>query len=309
MDRKEVYTKLLKNEARVQILLFLFKNGPARFVDIRQATGLSTGVIYHHLKILADYVHQDDRKLYTLSEKGRELVGFVSGEPPKTVARQTLGDVLFEQNPLALKGFSYLTLVPLFGAVSVSRALRAAVILAAVEFSVIVAGFGDVQFLPEFGVSQPAGTLLTLVILYFLFLFASAFIKSESFGLLRLGRVELVSALSDTELLCSVTIFLALANLATVATRLPMPVGYMGDLLLLWSLLVFASSLSYLKGVEFIPFLILIFSVIAIAESLYEIQFPLGASRMDSVYFGIIGVASLVLARWLDRVMKRAYML
>jgi hypothetical protein len=308
MDRREVYTKLLKNEARVQILLFLSKNGPSRFVDIRQATGLSTGVIYHHLKILVGYVQQDDSKHYMLSEKGRELLSFVSGEPTKTATGHTLGDVLFEQNPFALKVFSYITLVPLFGAISAGRALRVAVIIAALEFSVIVAGFVGIQFLPVYlNVSLPVGSLLMVMTLYLLFAFATAFVRSESLSIFRFDGAELVSAFSDTELLSSVTVFLALADLATAALKLPAPLGYAGDILLLWSLLVFASSLSYLKGAELIPILILIFSVIALAEALYELQFPLAGPRMNSLYFVVIGLVSLLLARWLDRIMKGTY--
>jgi hypothetical protein len=45
------------------------KRGAARFSDIRNSTGLSTGSIYYHLERMVDYVGKNSKE-YTLTEQG-----------------------------------------------------------------------------------------------------------------------------------------------------------------------------------------------------------------------------------------------
>lgn len=63
-------TQLRARRTRIKILRAIAdKRGAARFSDIRNSTGLSTGSIYYHLERMADYVGKN-LKEYTLTEQG-----------------------------------------------------------------------------------------------------------------------------------------------------------------------------------------------------------------------------------------------
>jgi hypothetical protein len=49
------------------------KRGAARFSDIRNSTGLSTGSIYYHLERMAEYVGKNSKE-YTLTEQGFQFL-------------------------------------------------------------------------------------------------------------------------------------------------------------------------------------------------------------------------------------------
>jgi predicted transcriptional regulator len=63
-------TQLRARRTRIKILRAIAqKRGAARFSDIKNSTGLSTGSIYYHLERMADYVTKDSKE-YTLTEQG-----------------------------------------------------------------------------------------------------------------------------------------------------------------------------------------------------------------------------------------------
>ena len=63
-------TQLRARRTRIKILRAIAdKRGAARFSDIRNSTGLSTGSIYYHLERMADYVGKNSKE-YTLTEQG-----------------------------------------------------------------------------------------------------------------------------------------------------------------------------------------------------------------------------------------------
>lgn len=63
-------TQLRARRTRIKILRAIAeKRGAARFSDIRNSTGLSTGSIYYHLERMADYVGKNAKE-YTLTDQG-----------------------------------------------------------------------------------------------------------------------------------------------------------------------------------------------------------------------------------------------
>jgi predicted transcriptional regulator len=63
-------TQLRARRTRIKILRAIAeKRGAARFSDIRNSTGLSTGSIYYHLERMADYVGKNSKE-YALTEAG-----------------------------------------------------------------------------------------------------------------------------------------------------------------------------------------------------------------------------------------------
>lgn len=63
-------TQLRARRTRIKILRAIAeKRGAARFSDIRNSTGLSTGSIYYHLERMADYVGKNSKE-YALTEEG-----------------------------------------------------------------------------------------------------------------------------------------------------------------------------------------------------------------------------------------------
>ena len=63
-------TQLRARRTRIKILRAIAeKRGAARFSDIRNSTGLSTGSIYYHLERMANYVGKNSKQ-YTLTDQG-----------------------------------------------------------------------------------------------------------------------------------------------------------------------------------------------------------------------------------------------
>ena len=63
-------TQLRARRTRIKILRAIAeKRGAARFSDIRNSTGLSTGSIYYHLERMADFVGKNSKE-YTLTAQG-----------------------------------------------------------------------------------------------------------------------------------------------------------------------------------------------------------------------------------------------
>jgi hypothetical protein len=67
-------TQLRARRTRIKILRAIAeKRGAARFSDIKNSTGLSTGSIYYHLERMLDYVRKDSKE-YTLTEEGLQFL-------------------------------------------------------------------------------------------------------------------------------------------------------------------------------------------------------------------------------------------
>jgi predicted transcriptional regulator len=67
-------TQLRARRTRIKILRAIAeKRGAARFSDIRNSTGLSTGSIYYHLERMADYVGKNSKQ-YTLTDQGFQFL-------------------------------------------------------------------------------------------------------------------------------------------------------------------------------------------------------------------------------------------
>lgn len=67
-------TQLRARRTRIKILRAIAeKRGAARFSDIRNSTGLSTGSIYYHLERMADYVGKNSKE-YALTDQGFQFL-------------------------------------------------------------------------------------------------------------------------------------------------------------------------------------------------------------------------------------------
>jgi len=58
---------------RQRLLELIASKGPITIKELKHATGMSTGSLYHHLSKLGEYLKQDEQKRYLLSEKGHEF--------------------------------------------------------------------------------------------------------------------------------------------------------------------------------------------------------------------------------------------
>ena len=63
---------ILSHPIRRKMLQEMFEEGSISFTTLSKEWGLSTGVIYHHLKILSPLIFQENKK-YALNEKGIEV--------------------------------------------------------------------------------------------------------------------------------------------------------------------------------------------------------------------------------------------
>ncbi|MFX1513623.1 MAG: hypothetical protein ACFFCQ_13655, partial [Promethearchaeota archaeon] len=80
MDHRELNQKvenrffdILAHSVRRQILLWIDEVGYLYYSDFKELA-LSTGTLYHHLKVLKPYLQQDEEKRYSLSEEGKEAI-------------------------------------------------------------------------------------------------------------------------------------------------------------------------------------------------------------------------------------------
>lgn len=70
-ENREVL-RILSHPARQRIIRLIGERGKVTFSEIRRETGLSVGVIYHHLHVLRDYLERNG-SAYTFNVRGRLL--------------------------------------------------------------------------------------------------------------------------------------------------------------------------------------------------------------------------------------------
>ena len=83
---------VLNHEIRQKMLIELYDNGFASFTELKKILRLSTGVFYHHMKMLLDagLVYQLEDKNYDLTELGITAVEWMRQELQPTKTENTL---------------------------------------------------------------------------------------------------------------------------------------------------------------------------------------------------------------------------
>ncbi len=71
--------KALNHDIRRKILLELFKHGWAGYSELTRTLKLTTGVFYHHIRLLeeAELVVQSEGKIYEITPKGIQAIEFL----------------------------------------------------------------------------------------------------------------------------------------------------------------------------------------------------------------------------------------
>jgi predicted transcriptional regulator len=118
-------TQLRARRTRIKILRAIAeKRGAARFSDIRNSTGLSTGSIYYHLERMADYVGKNSKE-YTLTDQGFRFLqeidrNIIDKRPEQTyVSQNAMEDqILSEENPGRHYLKEFLWIIPYAGIVA-----------------------------------------------------------------------------------------------------------------------------------------------------------------------------------------------
>lgn len=72
LEQDDIFT-ILAHPLRRRILRFIFENGSISFTLISKEWKVSTGTLYHHLKILDVLLVQDENSLYRLNDKGMKV--------------------------------------------------------------------------------------------------------------------------------------------------------------------------------------------------------------------------------------------
>jgi predicted transcriptional regulator len=119
-------TQLRARRTRIKILRAIAdKKGAARFSDIRNSTGLSTGSIYYHLERMADYVGKNS-KVYILTDQGFRFLqqvdrSYADGRPEHlpVVQQMTEQQITRGENVDRRSLKEYMWIIPYAGIVAV----------------------------------------------------------------------------------------------------------------------------------------------------------------------------------------------
>jgi hypothetical protein len=82
VDLEKKFYEALDHEIRRKILRMIGENGVGTFTDFKNALGIGTGTLYHHLNILAPLVYQKDDKKYYLTKLGDMTLQFMQDNLP-----------------------------------------------------------------------------------------------------------------------------------------------------------------------------------------------------------------------------------
>ncbi len=82
VDLEKKFYEALDHEIRRKILRIIGENGVGTFTDFKNALGIGTGTLYHHLNILAPLVYQKDDKKYYLTKLGDMTLQFMQDNVP-----------------------------------------------------------------------------------------------------------------------------------------------------------------------------------------------------------------------------------
>ena len=90
----------LGHDIRRQILRLIGSGETIGFSGIKKETQVSTGTIYHHLEVLADFVSQNQKKKYQLTDIGKKAYLLLTRDqsshlPPERVLPPKIRDFLF----------------------------------------------------------------------------------------------------------------------------------------------------------------------------------------------------------------------
>ncbi|MEM3670156.1 MAG: hypothetical protein QW767_00200 [Thermoprotei archaeon] len=314
------YEKILRSQPRREILIFLAENGPSRFIDIKNGTGLATGVIYHHLRSLGPLVVKTDSKSYALTDLGLSVVSFMNGSNLRVDFRKSgsyVNDVWLEETPRLARAASTITLAPVMKAAESSRPLAVAILFAALEFLLLLTFKAPVFTVLSVGiVRMPAvASVISLLLLY---------VCARIYGFLVSGGSYSTNSGSERKgLRVTATVLYEAVNppLASglalgicviyVSGWLSYAYGQIGSLvslpLTVWGVLVLAQAVSFFEGTEFITSVIFPFTasvVVALVDSAYNGSIVYQPVQ-DLVLVSFI-VCSITVARWADSLMKTA---
>jgi DNA-binding HxlR family transcriptional regulator len=318
MEGKE-YLRVLRSPARRAILAHLAAHGPSRFMDIKKATGLSTGVIYHHLRSLEGYITQDDNRLYRLTEGGMRLASYLSSQDEhgyieKEETPVPVNDLLLEFYPTLVKVVSYVSLTQLYRNLD-KPFIQFAVFIASLEFILLVGSHVPPTYSPVIGVYGygVGGALVTFALSYF-FIRMLRWVLG-GFGLRTQDNSESprnpthtrLAKLVDPEILSMFTVGLAITYLSFLAGEAPLIGGALSLVVFIWGYVAIASAVSYTSGLEFIPCLLVPFAVDMFNSAVGQVLFEGYFQPMDAGFDLGMGALSIAIAAWADRSMKTVF--
>lgn len=84
IELDEASIKALNHDIRRKILLELFEQGWAGYTELTRVLKLTTGVFYHHIRLLeeAELVEQSKAKIYEITPKGIQAIDFLKHSFP-----------------------------------------------------------------------------------------------------------------------------------------------------------------------------------------------------------------------------------
>ncbi len=320
MEDRRAYLRVLRSPARRAILAYLAENGPSRFMDIKRGTGLSTGVIYHHLRSLEGFVAQDDNRMYRLTEGGMRLVSLLSSNSNQSQTQdappdggETVNDLLLEFYPTLVRVVSYLSLTRLFRKLNTTPT-QIATTIASLEFVLLVAPHVSPIYSPIIGVygfSVPSA-LITFIVTYTIirvlkWLLTGSGVSAQDSSGGELPITQRLMHLVEPELLSFFSVGMAITYLSFIAGGLPLIGEAVSTILFIWGYISIASAVSYTSGLEFIPSLLLPFTMNMFSSALDQALLEGYIQPMGLGFDLGMGALGVLVAAWADRSMKTVF--
>lgn len=78
LDQEDKFFIALSHEIRRKIIKFIGLHAPTGFTELKKEIQSSTGTIYHHLDVIAEFIYQDEKKKYHLTPIGERAFNFLN---------------------------------------------------------------------------------------------------------------------------------------------------------------------------------------------------------------------------------------
>lgn len=141
-DEADFYISL-SHKVRRTIIKIIGTNKTASFTEIKRATNLSTGVVYHHLDQLSKLIQRDEKKRYSLTKMGEHAFRFMDVNLDSIEAKKFEENVDEDKNTIPF--YRYVSLNPILEKTKTKPIYQISVCLAIMVIILLLNGYSGLN--------------------------------------------------------------------------------------------------------------------------------------------------------------------